>query len=111
MLWRFNIIPKAGEEGAETWLKADPNVWDVRTRLNAWVKEHPELLERSNRYTGNAGFWAPVTAVSGVGSVLHSDGVTDERLLRWSTVQAATCTRTLCWRSTPRPASASGTSR
>ena len=62
MLWRFNIIPKAGEEGAETWLKADPNVWDVPHGLNAWVKEHPELLERSNRYTGNAGFWAPVTA-------------------------------------------------
>jgi quinoprotein glucose dehydrogenase len=62
LLWRFNIVPKAGEAGAETWLKADPNVWDVPHGLNAWTKEHPELLERSNLYTGNAGFWAPVTA-------------------------------------------------
>jgi quinoprotein glucose dehydrogenase len=62
MLWRFNIIPKAGEEGAETWLKADPNVWDVPHGLNAWTKQNPGLLERSNLYTGNAGFWAPVTA-------------------------------------------------
>jgi quinoprotein glucose dehydrogenase len=62
VLWRFNIIPRPGEEGAETWLKADPNVWDVPHGLNAWVKEHPELLERSNLYTGNAGFWAPATA-------------------------------------------------
>ena len=62
MLWRFNVIPKAGEEGAETWLKADPNVWDVPHGLNAWTKQSPGLLERSNLYTGNAGFWAPVTA-------------------------------------------------
>jgi quinoprotein glucose dehydrogenase len=26
------------------------------------VKVHPELLASSNRYTGNAGFWAPATA-------------------------------------------------
>jgi quinoprotein glucose dehydrogenase len=62
MLWRFNIVPRPGEEGAETWLKADPKVWEVPGGLNPWVKEHPDLLERSNRYTGNAGFWAPVTA-------------------------------------------------
>ncbi len=62
MLWRFNIIPRPGEEGAETWLTADPKVWDVPGGLNAWAKEHPELRESSNRYTGNAGFWAPVTA-------------------------------------------------
>jgi quinoprotein glucose dehydrogenase len=62
VLWRFNVIPKAGEEGAETWLKADPNVWDVPHGLNAWTKAGPRLLERSNLYTGNAGFWAPVTA-------------------------------------------------
>jgi quinoprotein glucose dehydrogenase len=30
--------------------------------LNPWVKAHPELLASSNRYTGNAGFWAPATA-------------------------------------------------
>ena len=62
MLWRFNIIPRPGEEGAETWLTADPKVWEVPRGLNAWVKERPDLRESSNRYTGNAGFWAPVTA-------------------------------------------------
>jgi quinoprotein glucose dehydrogenase len=62
MLWRFNTIPRPGEEGAETWLKADSRVWEVPGGLNPWVKEHPELLSSSNRYTGNAGFWAPATA-------------------------------------------------
>jgi quinoprotein glucose dehydrogenase len=62
MLWRFNVIPRPGEEGAETWLKADPKVWDVPGGLNVWAKEQPELREQSNRYTGNAGFWAPATA-------------------------------------------------
>jgi len=61
-LWRFNIVPRPGEEGAESWLKADPSVWDVPRGLNPWVKVHPELLASSNRYTGNAGFWAPATA-------------------------------------------------
>jgi quinoprotein glucose dehydrogenase len=61
MLWRFNVIPRPGEEGAETWLPADPKVWDVPGGLNAWAKERPELRERSNLYTGNAGFWAPAT--------------------------------------------------
>src|SRR5215510_919091 len=62
MLWRFNTIPRPGEAGAETWLKADTTVWEVPGGLNAWVKQHPELLDRSNLYTGNAGFWAPATA-------------------------------------------------
>jgi len=62
MLWRFNVIPRPGEEGADTWLKADPKVWEVAGGLNAWAKEHPELRDRANRYTGNAGFWAPATA-------------------------------------------------
>jgi quinoprotein glucose dehydrogenase len=62
MLWRFNIVPRPGEEGAETWLAADPKVWDVPRGLNAWAKERPDLRESSNRYTGNAGFWAPATA-------------------------------------------------
>jgi quinoprotein glucose dehydrogenase len=62
MLWRFNVIPRPGEEGAETWLQADPKVWEVPHGLNAWAEERPELRERSNLYTGNAGFWAPVTA-------------------------------------------------
>ena len=61
-LWRFNVIPRPGEEGAETWLIADPTLWEVPGGLNAWAKERPELREASNRYTGNAGFWAPVTA-------------------------------------------------
>jgi quinoprotein glucose dehydrogenase len=61
-LWRFNIIPRPGEEGADTWLTADPKVWEVPGGLNGWAKERPDLRESSNRYTGNAGFWAPVTA-------------------------------------------------
>ncbi len=62
MLWRFNVIPRPGEAGAETWLKADPKVWEVPGGLNAWAKDRPDLRESSNLYTGNAGFWAPVTA-------------------------------------------------
>ncbi|HEY7173104.1 MAG TPA: PQQ-binding-like beta-propeller repeat protein [Vicinamibacterales bacterium] len=62
MLWRFNIIPSPGEQGEETWLTADYKVWEVPRGLNAWAKERPDLRESSNRYTGNAGFWAPVTA-------------------------------------------------
>jgi quinoprotein glucose dehydrogenase len=61
MLWRYNVIPRPGEEGAETWLPADPRVWEVPRGLNAWAKERSDLRESSNRYTGNAGFWAPVT--------------------------------------------------
>ena len=62
MLWRFNIIPRPGEEGSENWLTADTKTWDVPGGLNAWAKDHPELREKSNRYTGNGGFWAPATA-------------------------------------------------
>ena len=62
MLWRFNIIPRPGEEGSESWLTSDTKTWDVPGGLNAWAKEHPELREKSNRYTGNGGFWAPATA-------------------------------------------------
>src|SRR3954466_15537950 len=62
MLWRFNIIPAPGEQGEDTWLTADYKVWEVPRGLNAWAKERMDLRESSNRYTGNAGFWAPVTA-------------------------------------------------
>jgi quinoprotein glucose dehydrogenase len=62
MLWRFNVIPRPGEEGSDTWLTADPKVWEVPGGLNTWARERPELRERANRYTGNAGFWAPATA-------------------------------------------------
>ncbi len=62
ILWRFNVIPRPGEAGAETWLKADPKVWEVPGGLNAWAKDRPDLRESANLYTGNAGFWAPVTA-------------------------------------------------
>ncbi len=62
MLWRFNIIPRPGEEGSESWLTSDNKNWDVPGGLNPWAKEHPELREKSNRYTGNGGFWAPATA-------------------------------------------------
>ena len=82
MLWRFNIIPRPGEEGAETWLTADPKVWEVPGGLNDWAKERPDLRESSNRYTGNAGFWAPVTADPELGMFYVADGIADERLLR-----------------------------
>jgi quinoprotein glucose dehydrogenase len=62
MLWRFNVVPRPGEEGAESWLTADTRVWEVPDGLNAWANDNPELRESSNRYTGNAGFWAPATA-------------------------------------------------
>jgi quinoprotein glucose dehydrogenase len=62
MLWRFNVIPRAGEPGAETWLRADRRVWDVPGGLNGWAKDRPDLRESSIQYTGNAGFWAPATA-------------------------------------------------
>lgn len=62
MLWRFNIVPRPGEEGSESWLTSDNKNWDVPGGLNPWAKEHPELREKSNRYTGNGGFWAPATA-------------------------------------------------
>src|SRR5262245_54763355 len=59
MLWRFNTIPHAGDIGTESWLTADRKVWEVPNGLNAWAKDHPELREASNSYSGNAGFWAP----------------------------------------------------
>ncbi len=62
VLWRFNVIPRAGEPGSETWLTPDPSLWQVPNGLNAWAIENPRLREAPNLYTGNAGFWAPVTA-------------------------------------------------
>jgi quinoprotein glucose dehydrogenase len=62
MLWRFNIIPRPGEEGSESWLTSDTKNWNVPGGLNKWAIDHPELRENSNRYTGNGGFWAPATA-------------------------------------------------
>jgi quinoprotein glucose dehydrogenase len=61
-LWRFHTIPEAREYGVETWLKADESLWNVPVGTHDWVREHPELLDASWKYTGNAGFWAPVTA-------------------------------------------------
>ena len=60
-LWRFNTVPKAGEYGVETWLKADEALWNVATGTHDWVQESPELLDASWKYTGNIGHWAPVT--------------------------------------------------
>lgn len=60
-LWRFNTVPKEGEFGVDTWLKADALLWDVGTGTHPWVEEHPELLDVSWKYTGNVGHWAPVT--------------------------------------------------
>jgi quinoprotein glucose dehydrogenase len=62
VLWRFNTVPKEGEFGVDTWLAADGALWDVPVELHDWVREHPELLDASWKYTGNVGHWAPVTA-------------------------------------------------
>ena len=82
MLWRFNVIPRPGEEGAETWLKADPKVWEVPGGLNAWAKERPELRERVEPVHRQRGLLGPRHRGSRVGPVLHPDGIGDERLLR-----------------------------
>jgi quinoprotein glucose dehydrogenase len=66
-LWRFKTIPEAREYGSETWLKAQEFLWDVPLGLHPWVKDHPELLDASWKYTGNAGYWAPVTADAELG--------------------------------------------
>ncbi len=62
VLWRFNTVPEEGEYGVETWRRADETLWDVPTGTHDWVREYPELLEASWKYTGNIGHWAPVTA-------------------------------------------------
>ena len=61
VLWRFNTVPKEGEYGVDTWHKADEVLWDVATGTHDWVRESPELLDASWKYTGNIGHWAPVT--------------------------------------------------
>ena len=61
VLWRFNTVPKEGEFGVETWQKADEALWNVPTGTHDWVRELPELLDASWKYTGNIGHWAPVT--------------------------------------------------
>jgi len=61
-LWRFNTVPKEGEYGVDTWHKADETLWNVATGTHDWVREQPELLDASWKYTGNIGHWAPVTA-------------------------------------------------
>ena len=66
-LWRFNTVPKAGEFGVETWLKADEALWNVGTGTHPWVQEYPELLDASWKYTGNVGHWAPVTVDAELG--------------------------------------------
>jgi quinoprotein glucose dehydrogenase len=67
MLWRFNTVPKEGEFGVETWLKADEALWNVGTGTHPWVQERPELLDASWKYTGNVGHWAPVTVDAELG--------------------------------------------
>lgn len=61
-LWRFNTIPEPRAFGSETWLRAPDMLWNVPVGTHDWVRARPELRESSLRYTGNAGYWAPVTA-------------------------------------------------
>ena len=62
VLWRFNTVPAEDEYGIETWERADEALWDVSSGTKDWVREYPELLDASWKYTGNVGHWAPVTA-------------------------------------------------
>ena len=83
MLWRFNTIPRPGEEGAETWLKADPKVWEVPARperLGEGASGTPRTVEPVHRQRGLLG---ARHGGSRVGPVLHRHGIRDERLLRW----------------------------
>ena len=61
VLWRFNTVPAEDEYGIETWERADEALWDVSSGTKDWVREYPELLDASWKYTGNVGHWAPVT--------------------------------------------------
>jgi len=66
-LWRFHTVPEGREYGSESWLKAQQFLWDVPVGTHDWVREHPELLDASWKYTGNVGYWAPVTADAELG--------------------------------------------
>lgn len=60
-IWRFNTIPEQRTFGSETWGKAADFLFKI-PGMHDWVRTHPELLDNALKYTGNAGFWAPVTA-------------------------------------------------
>tara|TARA_B100001123_G_scaffold422922_1_gene532454 strand:+ start:3842 stop:5908 length:2067 start_codon:yes stop_codon:yes gene_type:complete len=66
-LWRFNTVPKEGEYGVDSWHQADETLWNVATGTHDWVREQPELLNASWKYTGNVGHWAPVTTDAELG--------------------------------------------
>ena len=82
VLWRFNVIPRPGEEGAETWLTADPKVvggpWRSE-RLGEGASGAPRGVEPVH---GQRGLLGARHGGSRVGHVLHPDGIGDERLLR-----------------------------
>ena len=83
MLWRFNVIPRPGEEGADTWLTADPEgLGGPRRleRLGEGASGTPGTVEPVHRQRRLLG---PRHRGSRVGPVLHPDGIGDERLLRW----------------------------
>lgn len=65
-LWRFNTVPEMRAFGSETWLKAADFLWKI-PGMHDWVRQHPELLDSSLKYTGNTGYWAPVTADAELG--------------------------------------------
>ncbi len=65
-LWRFNTVPEPRTYGSESWGKAADFLWKI-PGMHDWVREHPELLDSSLKYTGNTGFWAPVTSDAELG--------------------------------------------
>jgi quinoprotein glucose dehydrogenase len=65
-LWRFNTVPEVRTYGSESWGKAADFLWKI-PGMHDWVREHPELLDSSLKYTGNTGFWAPVTSDAELG--------------------------------------------
>jgi alcohol dehydrogenase (cytochrome c) len=84
-VWRFNLIPDAGEPGADTW--TDP-------QSRAWRRQSvdPIVSRRCSRRT------------------LRARRQSCTGLLPGRAPRAPTCTPTQSWRSTSRPASCFGTS-
>ena len=52
------------------------------TGTHDWVREYPELLDASWKYTGNVGHWAPVTADEELGLFYVPTETPDKRLFR-----------------------------
>lgn len=77
-LWRFNTIPEPRNYGSESWGKAADFLFKI-PGMHDWVRTRPELLDNSAKYTGNAGFWAPVVADPELGYFfIATEGATND---------------------------------